>query len=121
MPCSRPTAAIWTRSTLTAGGVAITAGPHHRRRLADNLPRILPGHLAARIDTGAWTVPPVFQALLAWSGMDHAEAYRVFNMGMGMAVIPAASTWPRPEPRCRMPCRWALITRCGDAAQVELA
>ncbi|MCB1598321.1 MAG: phosphoribosylformylglycinamidine cyclo-ligase, partial [Gammaproteobacteria bacterium] len=70
----------------------------------------------------AWTVPPVFQALLAWSGMDHAEAYRVFNMGMGMvAVIPAAHlAVARTAVPDAMP-MGALITRRGDAAQVELA
>ena len=108
---------------LTAGGVAITGLAHITGGgFVDNIPRILPAHLAARIDTGAWTVPPVFQALLAWSGMDHAEAYRVFNMGVGMvAVIPAAhlaaaqAVVPEAMPM------GALITRRGDAAQVELA
>ena len=57
----------------------------------DNIPRVLPDELAAVIDTTAWAVPPVFQALVQWSGMTRAEAYRVFNMGVGMvAIIPAA-------------------------------
>lgn len=58
----------------------------------DNIPRILPSKLAATIDLGAWDVPAVFRALVDWSGMTAAEAYRVFNMGMGMiVVIPAAA------------------------------
>lgn len=55
----------------------------------DNIPRVLPGRLAAVIDGDSWPVPPVFRRLVAWSGMSLAEAYRVFNMGVGMvAIIP---------------------------------
>jgi phosphoribosylformylglycinamidine cyclo-ligase len=58
----------------------------------DNIPRILPSRLAATVDLGAWDVPAVFRALVDWSDMTVAEAYRVFNMGIGMiAVIPAAA------------------------------
>jgi phosphoribosylformylglycinamidine cyclo-ligase len=58
----------------------------------DNVPRILPDHLAAQIDAAAWSVPPLFRQLVAWGGVDLAEAYRTWNMGMGMVVvIPAAA------------------------------
>ena len=56
----------------------------------DNLPRILPDHLAAHIDVESWEVPPIFRKLLAWSGMSAEEAYRVFNMGVGMVVVVGA-------------------------------
>ena len=58
--------------------------------LVDNLPRILPPGVRARIDCQSWEVPPVFRRLQAWSGMDGAEAFRVFNMGIGMVVVAAA-------------------------------
>ena len=54
---------------------------------ADNLPRILPSGLRARIDRNSWDVPPLFRRLLIWSGMERAEAYSVFNMGIGMVVV----------------------------------
>lgn len=53
----------------------------------DNLPRILPGGLAAQIERESWEIPPVFRRLLEWSGMDSAEAYRVFNLGIGMVLV----------------------------------
>ena len=56
----------------------------------ENLPRVIPPHLSARLVTQSWDVPPLFQQLVVWSGMALAEAYRVFNMGMGMVLIVAA-------------------------------
>lgn len=61
----------------------------------ENIPRILPAGLAAHIDTRAWEMPPLFHQLLAWSEMDQAEAFGVFNMGIGMVmVVPAAAEQP---------------------------
>lgn len=58
----------------------------------ENIPRILPAGLAAQIDTAAWAVPPLFGELLAWGQIAQAEAFRVFNMGIGMVlVVPAAA------------------------------
>jgi phosphoribosylformylglycinamidine cyclo-ligase len=59
--------------------------------LQENVPRILPEHLAARLDASAWPVPELFQRLVEWSQIGQREAYRVFNMGIGMVIIlPAA-------------------------------
>ena len=58
--------------------------------LVDNIPRILPSRLHAQIDRRAWDPPPVFHRLIDWSGMDHEEAYRVLNMGIGMVVVISA-------------------------------
>jgi phosphoribosylformylglycinamidine cyclo-ligase len=60
--------------------------------LTDNLPRVLPGHLDAAIDTGSWTVPPLFQFLMDRAGLPLADARRSFNLGVGMVLICA-----RPE------------------------
>jgi phosphoribosylaminoimidazole synthetase len=53
----------------------------------ENLPRVLPEMLAARVVTQSWATPPLFRKLVQWSGMAGEEAYRVFNMGIGMALI----------------------------------
>ena len=53
----------------------------------ENIPRVLPAHLAAVIDAAAWPIPQLFQLLLEWSGMQMHEALRVFNMGIGMVLI----------------------------------
>lgn len=58
--------------------------------LVDNVPRILPSGLRARIDRRSWDVPLLFRQLLAWSEMEPEEAYRVFNMGIGMVVVISA-------------------------------
>ncbi len=58
--------------------------------LYDNVPRILPSGLRARIDRRSWNPPPVFRRLLDWSGMEREEAYRVLNMGIGMVVVVSA-------------------------------
>lgn len=55
-----------------------------------NLPRALPQGLAAKIEIGSWTVPPIFHFLQQAGSVDRDEMYRVFNMGIGMiaAVAP---------------------------------
>jgi len=57
--------------------------------LVDNVPRVLPAHLAARFDTGRWEVPPLFTAIQGAAHVTDAEMYRVFNMGIGMVMIVA--------------------------------
>ena len=52
-----------------------------------NIPRSLPKGLAARLDSKKWDVPPIFTLLKKKGGIETAEMYRVFNMGIGMAVI----------------------------------
>jgi phosphoribosylformylglycinamidine cyclo-ligase len=55
--------------------------------LPGNLNRALPGSLDARVDVGSWTVPPLFETLIAAGGVAREEAFRAFNMGVGMVVI----------------------------------
>jgi phosphoribosylformylglycinamidine cyclo-ligase len=57
--------------------------------LPENLPRVLPDALAARIDRGSWAVPPVFGWLAEQGGIDEAEMLRTFNCGIGMALVVA--------------------------------
>ncbi|MFC1967583.1 phosphoribosylformylglycinamidine cyclo-ligase [Chloroflexota bacterium] len=58
--------------------------------LVDNVPRVLPAGLAARFDGNSWDVPPVFKLMQSMGKVDRDEMYRVFNMGIGMAVFCAA-------------------------------
>jgi phosphoribosylformylglycinamidine cyclo-ligase len=57
--------------------------------IVENVPRMLPARLAARIERAAWRLPPLFQWLKKEGGIDDAELYRVFNCGIGMAVVVA--------------------------------
>ena len=53
----------------------------------DNLPRVLPDHLGARLELGSWPVPEPFATLVDWGGLDDAEAFRVWNMGIGLVAV----------------------------------
>ncbi|ANQ86295.1 phosphoribosylaminoimidazole synthetase [Azoarcus olearius] len=58
--------------------------------ITENVPRILRDELTARIDAASWTLPPLFQWLQQAGNVDTQEMYRVFNCGIGMAVVVAA-------------------------------
>ena len=55
--------------------------------LVENIPRILPEGTAARFDSSAWRVPPIFTLLQERATISREEMYRVFNMGIGMALV----------------------------------
>ena len=55
----------------------------------DNIPRVLPKGLGARIDLGAVQVLPVFKWLASEGGIARDEMLRTFNCGVGMIVIVA--------------------------------
>jgi phosphoribosylformylglycinamidine cyclo-ligase len=55
--------------------------------LTDNLPRVLPRHLDAAIDTSSWEIPPLFRFLMEKGGLGLADARRSFNLGVGMVLI----------------------------------
>lgn len=57
--------------------------------LLDNVPRVLPGTVAAALDPKTWTVLPVFAAIQRAAGVPPVEMYRVFNMGIGMVAVVA--------------------------------
>ena len=77
-------------AAMRAGGVHalahITGGG-----ITENVPRILRDELTARIDAASWTLPPLFQWLQQEGKVDMQEMYRVFNCGIGMAVVVAAA------------------------------
>jgi len=58
--------------------------------LTENLPRILGDGLCARIDAASWQMPYLFQWLRGAGNVAEQEMYRVFNCGIGMAVVVAA-------------------------------
>lgn len=53
----------------------------------DNIPRVLPSGLDAHIRLSSYEVPPLFRFLVEAGKVDRDEAYRVFNMGIGMVLI----------------------------------
>ena len=55
--------------------------------IVENIPRILPEGTAARFDSSVWRVPPIFTLLQERAAISREEMYRVFNMGIGMALV----------------------------------
>jgi phosphoribosylformylglycinamidine cyclo-ligase len=73
--------------TLPIKGLAhITGGG-----LVGNLPRIFPQGTKAVIAKASWPRPPVFQWLQQAGQVAEGEMWRVFNCGIGMAVVLAAA------------------------------
>lgn len=60
--------------------------------LYDNVPRVLPDGVGVVFDqVKALPVPPIFKLLVEKGEIGHQEAYRVFNMGVGMVwFVPEA-------------------------------
>ena len=57
--------------------------------LPDNVARILPEGLAARVDRSAWEVPPLFRLIQETGEVDSATMFRTFNMGIGIVLATA--------------------------------
>ncbi len=74
----RDTGALKAMAHITGGG------------LAGNIPRILPGTLAAEIDLAAIATKPVFAWLQSQGPVTEEEMTRTFNCGIGMIVVTGA-------------------------------
>lgn len=72
---SKFTSAIKGLAHITGGG------------LVENVPRMLPPHLAAHIDVRSWSLPPVFAWLKKTGNVSAAEMARAFNCGVGMLIV----------------------------------
>ena len=55
--------------------------------LLENIPRVIPEHLAAKLDPASWTQPEIFQWLQDQGNIATSEMYRVLNCGVGMVVV----------------------------------
>jgi phosphoribosylformylglycinamidine cyclo-ligase len=71
----RDTGAIKALAHITGGG------------FPDNIPRVLPKNVGARIDLSHIPVPPVFQWLAKTGGVTEQEMLRTFNCGIGMIAV----------------------------------
>ncbi len=60
----------------------------------ENIPRSLPGNCSVRIRRGTWKVPAIFSLIQKGGRISDAEMYRVFNMGVGMALLAPRATVP---------------------------
>ena len=74
----RETGAIKALAHITGGG------------FPENIPRVLPKHLAAEIDLAAVRAPAVFSWLSKTGGVAATEMLRTFNCGVGMIAVVSA-------------------------------
>ena len=55
--------------------------------LLENIPRVLPDHLAAELSVSSWPKSELFQWLQATAGINDTEMARTFNWGIGMVIV----------------------------------
>ncbi len=93
--------AVMRPTTIYAGGIlkALRAGAPIKAMahitgggITENLNRALPSDVDALVDRGgedgpAWDVPPVISYMVRAAGLTPDEAYKTFNMGVGMSLI----------------------------------
>ena len=93
--------ALMRPTTIYAGGLVAAlrdGAPIHAMAhitgggITENLNRALPADVDAVVDRGgdkgpAWDVPPVIDYCVKAAGLTPDEAYKTFNMGVGMSII----------------------------------
>ncbi len=84
---TRPVLHMLANKVAIKGMAHITGGG-----LLENIPRILPKHCAIEIRKNACPVLPVFSMLSKLGQLDDHEAYRTFNMGVGLVMIISPDT-----------------------------
>ena len=90
----RETGAVKALAHITGGG------------FPDNIPRVLPKNIGARIDIGAIPVRPVFKWLAKTGGIAEKEMLRTFNCGIGMIAVVEARKADKVA---------AILTREGES------
>jgi phosphoribosylformylglycinamidine cyclo-ligase len=55
--------------------------------ILENLDRVIPEGLSARVDLASWQIPQEFRSVAERGGITTREMFRTFNMGVGMVAI----------------------------------
>jgi phosphoribosylformylglycinamidine cyclo-ligase len=75
----------------------------------ENIPRVMPSGLGARIRKDSWTRPQIYDLIQRIGEIDEKEMFSTFNMGIGlMAIVDKAAATPVIE----------LLAAEGEAASV---
>ncbi|MDR0885169.1 MAG: phosphoribosylformylglycinamidine cyclo-ligase [Clostridiales Family XIII bacterium] len=64
------------------GMVHITGGGFY-----ENIPRVMPSGLGAKIQKNSWTRPDIFGAIMKYGNIDEKEMFKTFNMGIGLIFV----------------------------------
>ncbi|MCP1313054.1 phosphoribosylformylglycinamidine cyclo-ligase [Halomonas sp. 707D7] len=104
--------AVHALSHITGGG------------LLENIPRVLPETLAARIDVSTWERPAVFDWLQQKGNVSEVEMHRVLNCGIGMVVVVPAAEADQAEAYLKEQGETvhrigAIVERSGEAVVLE--
>jgi phosphoribosylformylglycinamidine cyclo-ligase len=83
-PYLREIEALWEAGVTIKAMSHITGGAY-----VENLPRVLPDGIGARIDRSTWEVPAIFRLIEKLGRVDPLEMYRVYNMGIGLVAMVA--------------------------------
>ena len=81
---TRPLAAVMRQyrvKKVVRGMAHITGGG-----LEENIERILPQRCRAKVETGSWPIPGVFDWIQRLGNVETEEMYHVFNMGIGFVL-----------------------------------
>lgn len=95
--------AVHALSHITGGG------------LLENVPRVLPADLTARIDTKSWKRPAVFDWLQHQGNVDEHEMHRVLNCGIGMVIVVPAKD--AEKARSYLEAQGETVYRLGEVVQ----
>ncbi|MEO7742633.1 MAG: phosphoribosylformylglycinamidine cyclo-ligase [Usitatibacter sp.] len=57
--------------------------------LTENIPRVLPQDVCAKLELARWPRSKIFQWLKKYGNIDEAEMHRTFNCGIGMVLVVA--------------------------------
>ncbi len=63
--------------------------------ITENLPRVFPKGYRAVIETGSWSIPPVFDLIRGLGRIEETEMLRTFNSGLGMIMVVDRNKVPR--------------------------
>ncbi|MDQ6681960.1 MAG: phosphoribosylformylglycinamidine cyclo-ligase [Chloroflexota bacterium] len=76
------------RNRLDAAGGALLALAHLTGGgWVENIPRTLPDGLGVEVETGSWSVPPIFSLIQQRGDIPDAEMVRTFNLGIGLTAV----------------------------------
>jgi phosphoribosylformylglycinamidine cyclo-ligase len=79
------------RAVLAEGGGLHACAHITGGGIVGNLPRVLPEGLGADLDRAAWVEPRIFEEIQRLGAVEEAEMDRVFNRGVGMALVVAVA------------------------------